>query len=236
MSELTRQINRLKNSISGHKGHLTRIYADAEVVDKESIASPAEFRAVLLEKHIVKVTDHYDAIGERYLELQDLDPDSYDQHEQEFTEVHTGYQDACKQLRAAIDRIRASASARLPAPAPDAAAAAAHVAVPVQPVGRGKINETLKPPQLTGDFTPVELRAWVKKLRAFWSSSSLDKYSVEEQQAHFRVLVSDKLFIRIEPKVAETTEIFSDDGCLSLIQEEFMRKERRKRQHSKIRN
>ena len=51
---------------------------------------------------------------------------------------------------------------------------------------RGKVNDALKPFELTLDHTPTELCGWFRKFEAFYNTSQLSQAPVADQQAYGR--------------------------------------------------
>ena len=88
-----------------------------------------------------------------------------------------------------------------------------------------KPNEALKPFKLTKDHSPVEMASWVKKFKAYFTTSHFAVCSVAEQQAYFRSVIDVNLESRIADRVLPSTPVFSEheniSSCISILEEEF---------------
>ena len=108
---------------------------------------------------------------------------------------------------------------------------ARETARPAQPVAQSaalpKSNAALKPPRLTRDATPVEMKMWEKQYRAYHLGSQLDKASVTEQQFYLKNCLDVYLASKLDGKIREEiTPIFPDDdngekSCMEILHEEF---------------
>ena len=76
---------------------------------------------------------------------------------------------------------------RLPGGAPATTSGAAH-----------KPNEALKPYLLSRGHSPMELREWIDRFRAYHSTSRMDLCSIQDQQGYFRNSLELALFSRIK--------------------------------------
>jgi hypothetical protein len=68
------------------------------------------------------------------------------------------------------------------------------------------------------------MRSWVNKFKAFYTTSCLDRCTIAEQQAYLRICIDTNLEARIQDKIQENTPIFGEDGCIQLLEEEFLLK------------
>ena len=93
---------------------------------------------------------------------------------------------------------------------------------------RSRINEGLKTKPLTHDACPEEFRSWAKCFKAFYTSSLLHNWTVEEQQACLNVCLDltletaislkidpDTTTIRMTRIVPTRTPIFQDEDIAS---------------------
>ena len=84
-----------------------------------------------------------------------------------------------------------------------------------------KPNEALKPFKLTKEHTPVEMASWVRKFRAYFTSSNFSACT----DLHFRSVIDVNLECRIADRVTPSTTVFSNhsdiSSCISILEEEF---------------
>ena len=111
-------------------------------------------------------------------------------------------------------------------PAPAAPAAVSWEAAPAPTAGGGaggppKLMETLKPPVLTKDFTPIEYKSWVKKFRAYYSTGKVDKLDMLDQQAVWRICIDPNLEERIGDLISDRTPIFGAGSIMEYLDDEF---------------
>ena len=81
-------------------------------------------------------------------------------------------------------------------------------------------NEALKLFRLTKEHTQVEMMSWVRKFKAYFSSSNFSAWAIAEQQAYFRSVIDVNLETRIADRVLSDTPVFSDRenvvSCISI--------------------
>lgn len=206
-------INELLGSIKAYKGHFTRTITEADRLAAFAKTHSSSFIAAELEKCHQTLQKYAGIMEEKYVECQIADIDNYKEYESRITALGKDYTKASDALLQVIANVKA-APTTAPTAAPQAHPGAAKV----------KANDSLKPFQLTLEHTPVELRAWTKQFRAFYSTSGLDKCTIPEQQAYLRVCIHANLEARLQDQVDEHTAIFGDDGYISLIEKEFLSK------------
>ena len=91
--------------------------------------------------------------------------------------------------------------------------------------GRGKPNEALKPKVLQISDTPRFLAQWVPQIRAYFESSRFERESLEVQRIYFIALISEALWIRIEPYLTKEMPIVAEEGrecALTILEREFL--------------
>jgi len=103
---------------------------------------------------------------------------------------------------------------------------------PPAPVARApgpvKVADGLKPKQLSRDSTPVEVRIWIKRFKAYFRSSQMDNMLLSVQQEYFEACLEDVLVERLSDKYNETTPMLNDNvppgtvTCIGLVLEEFL--------------
>ncbi|KAG1696506.1 Transposon Ty3-G Gag-Pol polyprotein [Nymphon striatum] len=91
------------------------------------------------------------------------------------------------------------------------------------PVYRPKICETLKPFKLNNVHTPVDLRNWIAKFKAFHSISNLELYTIEEQHMFLLSCVDPKLETTIVEHDNYNAELhlFGDDSVITILRDIF---------------
>ena len=91
---------------------------------------------------------------------------------------------------------------------------------------RCKPETTLKPKELTIDFTPVEAHMWCQKFEGYYKASNMDVLPIFTQQAHARSCISEALMARLEEHITEDLPILpdepDDDSWIKAIKTEFL--------------
>ncbi|CAB4045926.1 hypothetical protein COA94_08935, partial, partial [Paramuricea clavata] len=85
-----------------------------------------------------------------------------------------------------------------------------------------RINDSLKPAVLSKDASPTELRHWIDSFKAYYSSNDMDDFSKEERRSYFKILLDSDLKTRIMAKMNDTTDVFGEDGCIQLLENDFL--------------
>ncbi|CAB4046332.1 Hypothetical predicted protein, partial [Paramuricea clavata] len=85
-----------------------------------------------------------------------------------------------------------------------------------------RINDSLKPAILSKDSSPTELRHWIDAFKAYYSSNDMDEFNREERVSYFKILLDSDLKTRIMAKMTESTDVFGEDGCLQLLENDFL--------------
>lgn len=86
-----------------------------------------------------------------------------------------------------------------------------------------KVCEVLRPFKLKADHTPNDLRSWLEKIQAFFSTSKLELYTVAEQHVFFFSCVT----VPLETKIREhdlyrqDMEVFGADSLQAIVEAEF---------------
>lgn len=156
------------------------------VVDKPSSLAASE-----LESAYSNLKNAFEKVLKSLLRLQELTPVEFDAYEDGITNANSLYQSSLQKLLTTM-----SSNAGTPTPALVSAPP-----IDGQTVKRSRANDALKPFVVTRDHTPVEMRSWVTKFKAFYSSSCLERCSVPEQHAYFRICVDAQLEARIRDLV-----------------------------------
>ena len=71
----------------------------------------------------------------------------------------------------------------------------------------------------------VEIKSWMRKFKAWYSSSSMELATLQEQQAYFRRVIDVNLENKLSPSIQEDTPIFGSESqvsCMQLLEEEFL--------------
>ena len=83
------------------------------------------------------------------------------------------------------------------------------------------VNKSLKPFTLLATHNPTEFKCWGRQFRGYYRSSNMDLLEVSDQQLYFQSCVEPILWRRIQGKIDETTQIFEDEGCMTLLFNDF---------------
>jgi hypothetical protein len=199
----------LKKSLKGYKGHLSRTINSATRLCDFVQDKPSSLAATELEDASKDVKTTYSKLENILLELQQKDSANFDTYDEALISSKEKYDDILYKLM--------HVSANLfSAPQPQL------VAAPEPHQGRHfRINEALKPFLLTKDHNPCELRSWINKFKAFYSTSMLDRCTLAEQHAYLRICLDSNLEARIQDKLEDEMPIFGEGGCIDLLEEEF---------------
>ena len=93
-----------------------------------------------------------------------------------------------------------------------------------------RANEALKPFVLSLDHTPAEMRGWIRRFTAYYTSSNMDKGSKLEQQAYFMSVLESSLEAKVREKLSNSTPIFRNGDlaievtCIELLEKAFINK------------
>ena len=215
--EVESGVSKILASIRAYKGHFTRSEKIIQRLSAFVGQSPSSLVLKDLEDELTRFKALIHKITDNYITLQEINPDDFDDYAGKLDELHERYNSIEDRAFQIInDSVRAPAMN--PAIPPQAGG---------QPGARVKVNDSLKPKPLTRDNTPAEFRSWCRKFRAFYTTSGLDKYTIEEQQAYLNVCLDVSLETKIRDKVDRTTPIFGNrgqDSCIQVLEEEFLLK------------
>ena len=216
-------IQALTRSLSSRRGHFTRRVTNAERLCQAARDNPTPAAVTQLEQSADTIRDYYNRVITSLEELIELHADATQEETDSYNTALQTLDDTqneiIREILATISSINRPAAAPMAAPpehAPQAAALAQS--------SRIKPNEALKPHILTLEHTPVELRLWVNKFKAFYSSSGLENCGLHEQQAYFRICIDPALEARLQNKIHSDTLVFGNNGCIPLLEEEFLTK------------
>ena len=90
---------------------------------------------------------------------------------------------------------------------------------------RVKPNWSLEPDKLSRDHNMVEMKSWMRKFKAWYSSSSMELATLQEKQAYFKRVIDVNLENKLSPSIQEDTPIFGSESqvsCMQLLEEEFL--------------
>lgn len=202
-------------SARGFKSWVTRKAKECEEAANYLLKNPSKYAATQLDESFVDFKIRGAKLENAYLECVQVDNVGEEQRwevalgelEQEFSHVR----------RHVMVSMEAYTGAMVPPQQQAPAGGAAHV-------GRFPINDTLRPPILSLNNSPVELRQWTEKLRSFFTSNTLATAPIPEQQSYVRQFIDSDLDVRLEIRLDDSIEIFGDNGVVSFIQEEFARR------------
>ena len=215
---LNPEIEALKKTIGAHKGHFSRLEKALGAACQFAEAFPSDNAGREVLEYLNKAKNRKHKILEGYtkmIEEFDLPKDKILDIEKKMEAAELAFVDVSQQGMKALD-------------ACNRAAVAAHA----PPMGGGaagggggdnvKIQSALKPDKLTRENSPVELRSWIRKFRAFYSMSKLEKASVPNQQAFLFQCIDLELETHLRQEIDDRTPIFGQDGCMDIIERRFM--------------
>lgn len=210
-------VEQVQAKIAAHKGHLTRFEKALKNAAQFCRANPSAAARKEAEILLDKCFQQKERALEFYMVLCEDDPENYDDYGQRMDNLESRYatiaQDAMKMVNGA-----GVTAAAVAAPGPVAQGQQGQ-----QQAGGGlKVQMALKPEKLSRDNSPAELTSWARKFRAFYSMSGLDKVGVPNQQAFLFQCLDVDLEIHLRQHIDDTTTIFGDNGCISVIEKKFL--------------
>jgi len=208
--EYTEALAAATRSAKSYRGHLTAKLATATRAVELLDANHSAYASEQTQTTFAKAEVAFDQVVEAYLVCMEMDEDAQVQTWETKIQLLTTEMNT---LRRKVD------SAMNKAPIPLAQAQALPMVNPHQ--GRMFVNDTLRPPVLTLQNTPIELRSWILKFKSFFTSNQFNQATIPEQQAYVRQFIDPDLEVRIEMKIDAATEIFGDSGMISYIEDEF---------------
>ena len=220
--EVQAQIVKLQKSQKGYKSNFTRMLGTcASTTEMCLTARSAPQILEMCTEILEKTRAAFGKVMGGLEELQRLDGkiggENAENYDVKLGVEQTRHDEGYGPLMAVVARMEAELRPRTPPPLVQAVAAG--VAQP-----RYKPNEALKPKQLMRESTPVELRVWVTKFRAFFIASRLENAPIEEQHAYFRACLEDQLEQRISDQIVVDMPVLDDPNeptCLDVLQAEF---------------
>ena len=127
-------------------------------------------------------------------------------------EIQQRYEDTLAEILAASTDIKPELPA---APSPSA------------DQGAARANMALRPPILSLQFSPPEMKAWQRQFQAYYNSSGFHQCSISIQQEYFRACLDRQLDNRVfqGTKINSTTPVFSSDDtftCFTVLNDAFL--------------
>ena len=211
-------VARLTASLKAQKGHFTCARKELKAIADYVLAEPSSKAVAQLEKALDTFQAQAAKVENLYRTLLDEDPDvdNHDQYVARLDELSDTKQEGLEFTLHAITEASRTA-------APHPAAAPAQPQVNFRP----KVVDALRPNKLTMDNTPAELRNWLSKFKAYYTTSGLDQYTIAEQQVFLFNNVSSDLETRIKENdgYAIDLRVFGDiDSLTAILIEEFNHK------------
>ena len=195
------------------KGHLTRKISSAEKAIEDAGTIPSSHAGQELLEYLKKIQDQYDKIENMYNQLMEMDSENFDRYNDEATAEANRRDAIASKIRRSL-WTSGSTPRRLPESAPAEGSGA-----------RVKPNRSLEPDKLCRDHNMVEMKSWMRKFKAWYSSSSMELATLQEQQAYFRRVIDVNLENKLSPSIQEDTPIFGSESqvsCMRLLEEEFL--------------
>ncbi len=211
----------IARSVAAYKGYLTRTFKEVDRYKTAVTANPDEMAVTELQSAHSRLL-HYSRIVEAgYVRLQVVDYTQFHTYATKIVTMGDELAEASDDVMRIVSNSKIKPVAAIGAP-PAAAVMPAYAAVAG---GRVKPNDTLKPPMLSLNQSPEEMRVWADKFKAFYLASQLDRVSLAEQQAYLFVCLDSHMAARIKDEARADTPIMEDapgeESCLSLIEKEF---------------
>ena len=219
MSTAEQQLADLRAALRGYKAHFTRRYQEAAAAVELAQTTQTAETYRQLEKCVGALESAYEKIVSALVRLIQLDEDGTRR-----AEYDTVLEDTGKKKATAIKGLVGNMAVIAPS-LPDDDAPSDHPAEGNGAAARPRPNDALRPRTLTADATPTEFRSWLKKFKAFFTTSRLDLCSIPEQQAYLSACIDATLEACLASKANETTPVYraedGDDSCIELLAEEF---------------
>ena len=203
----------IRLSIAAFRGHLTRRVRAVDTILPIVIGNATQDNVAILRTELQNLTNSHTRLVARMDELYPLlaTDQQRQQLEAEIQQVEDTFQTS---RAAALNAITDAQVALQPPPAPPGAPPPAAPAAAAAP---RRINDSIKPKELSLQQTPAEFEIWERQFRAFYGISGLDIYDMENQQAFLFACLDSKLVLRIRENINNGTPIFGDQNSLSLI-------------------
>jgi len=216
-----RRIKDLVNSNRGFKSNLTRLIGVAkssQQMGETAKASPTVLEALQdVRKKLLEAAEKVEANLTEIIKLEEaLETERADLEkiETELSAEVTRATVAINPLTAVIARMESDMQPPAPPPAPAA------------PPATYKPNEALRPKPLLRDSTPVEMRVWAERFKAFYLASKLDRAPIEEQHAYFKACLEDQLADRLSALIQPASPVLKhhnnrEKSCMDLLDDTF---------------
>ena len=206
----------LKASVAVHRGHSTRAWADIrrvmDVVQAEEV-QPAVLQN--LQELWTNIQYQRGRITEMYQQIKNLDVSQTGWVETRLREFNTAEDPKIDAYFVYLSKVPAETTAPVAAPVPPRADQGAGRKEPPKP------NTTLKPDKLTLENSPIEYKHWMKRFRAFYRTSQLEKHNVADQREYLNECLDASLAGIMEVKAPDTLLVLSNDPaertCLSIL-------------------
>ena len=179
------------------KGHFTRNVQSAERLVTYFEKKPTSLGVAELEKSLSAMKVSLLKLSDQYILLSSMDPDNAEDYSKNM-DAEQKRLDMIRERIVDVIRDFDAKSAPQASQQPDTDGQAQ----------KAKPNTALKPKHLTMDVTPVELRHWFSKFRAYFSSSHFELSTVEEQQAYLFACLDDPILTLITPDVPVDMPVF----------------------------
>ena len=209
-------ITKLKNTLRSHKGHLTRHLKQLDRLVEFMATCPNDNTIQGLMDEQAAVQTQFNTLESLYTQLIDSGtPEDVESCAKRLDEM-------ADQRTAALEKVSVALAAAQPSPRPPVNTQST--------VGlhKPKVQEALRPFKLKTNHTPVDLRSWLGKFQAYFTSSGLHAYSAQEQHAFLFNCMTPDLEVRIKENDNFTQDmpLYSDDdsvsGVMTLLETEFL--------------
>ena len=199
-------------SLTSLKGKLTISINELEKLARFVETSPSNMGVRDIEKAIEKMDDAKAKIEDRGVDLQTADPENnFENVEVYLAQASAKWLEVRQLALKVVADITNPNPGSLPQPQPQ------------PPSSTFKINESLKPFTLKKGHSPAEYEAWKRKFNVYYTSSKMDRCSLEEQQAYFLACLGPKLSNDLSLKIVDSTPVMGEDGCIDILSYEFER-------------
>ena len=204
------ELQSLRNSVKGHKGHLTvTIKAAERAISFAGSIPPCDLSVHRLTGYIHALEDRFVKISQGYDELAAIDDDAVTTYAEAAATERDRADETIQRCIESVTHIEAELKAAITSAAPQAAPAAGGGGGGGAAAAQPKPNMALKPGELSKEASPIELRAWMAKFRAYFESSDMGRATPLVQQEYFRACLDASLNNRIRPLIMGNTPVIS---------------------------
>ena len=205
-------------SLRAQRGWFTREVKDVRALCAIADATGATIASDDVKRAREKLRERYDRVKNQVTlctNCRDIKEDELDKLNEGMTEVSDEYirvLQRCSEVVGAIEENQATQARAL---------AAAGAATGGNGGNKCKLNNSLKPPDLTRSFTPAEYRNWRERFRAYYNDSNMAAGSIEVQQQYLAQCLDLDIGSRLGDRTKRTYPIYAVAGGPGSCMEEL---------------